>query len=85
MLTIIISDASPAVSSEQIEWIFTSFNGSTRVIELGGRYNFTQDRTGLILSNVGRMDRGHYTVIINHPTGIHSFMFQLFVTGITCN
>lgn len=82
VLRVYVSDAYPSVFPEAIEWRFTRFNGSTSVIETNGKYNYSHERTALILSDVNRSDRGNYTVIINHQTGSHSFTFQLFITGI---
>lgn len=80
-LTIVISNASPSVSSNQIEWVFLGTGGHSNVIYSNGHYNFSLERTDLTLTDVRRTDRGNYTIAIGHETGVHFFSIELFVTG----
>ena len=83
-LNFAITQASPEVMPENIEWIFESeCLGKTDVVNTSenGHYNFSQDRHSLTILNLTINDAGSYTLRATNPAGINSTALLLEIEG----
>lgn len=85
ILSFNISGAKPSVIPDQVMWSFTNLAGQHYDININERYNFSIDKSKLILMDTHRTDRGNYSIIINHNTGQYSSSIELFIKGKTLN
>ena len=85
ILSFNISGAKPSVIPDQVIWSFTNLAGQRYDININERYNFSIDKSKLILMDTHRTDRGNYSIIINHNTGQYNSSIELFIKGKTLN
>ena len=81
VLSFNISGAKPSVIPDQVMWSFTNLASQHYDININERYNFSNDKSKLILTDSHRTDRGNYSIIVNHNTGQYISSIKLFIKG----
>ena len=88
-LTFTITDASPVVQPQNIQWTFTNVNGnsfdistnSTTITFSNLTGVFSGDRLSLTLSNINNSFEGIYTITATNAAGSDSAVVELVIEG----
>ena len=91
-LTFTITDASPVVQPQNIQWTFTDVNGnsfdiptnSTTITFSNLMGVFSGDRLSLTLSSVNNSFEGIYTITATNAAGSDSAVVELVIEGQWC-
>ena len=81
MLRFAITRASPLVELTDIVWMHNGTRLNITLLELQGRYNFSDDLQMLTISDVQVSDEGEFSLGASNPAGFDSATTNLTVYG----